>query len=136
MLNTAGAFSVGSANVIFKGSAAQTIGGTKSTTFNNLTISNSNGKVSLAIATNVSNSLAFTNGKLDASAFALSLGSAITGNASAITGAGANSYIITGNGSGSGKLTVNRVASGSVYTLPLVQQLIIYQLPSIRIQGI
>ncbi|HEX4373453.1 MAG TPA: hypothetical protein VHZ50_09150, partial [Puia sp.] len=48
-LNTAGTFTAGSASVIFNGSSAQTIGGTKGTAFNNLTISNSGGNVSLAI---------------------------------------------------------------------------------------
>lgn len=118
-LNTAGTFTVGSLGVVFNGSSLQTIGGTKSTAFNNLTINNTNGNVTLNIAASVSNTLAFTNGKLDASAFTLSLGSAITGNANAITGVGANSYIITGNGSGNGKLTVNRIASGSAYTFPI-----------------
>ncbi|HSZ84401.1 MAG TPA: T9SS type A sorting domain-containing protein, partial [Puia sp.] len=52
-------------------------------------------------------------------AFTLSLGSTTTGNASAITGVGANSYIITGNTSGAGKLTINRVTRGSDYIFPI-----------------
>ncbi|GEM_PF-402092 len=82
-----GAFAQGTATATFNGSAPQTIGGSGSTIFNNLTVNNASG-VTLEADQTVNGVLAFTDGKLTTGANALVLG---TGGS--VSGAGAGKYV-------------------------------------------
>jgi|GEM_PF-1451925 len=66
-LNTGATFNQGSTTVIFNGSSPQTLGGTKSTTFNNLTM-NGSGGLTLGRAATVTGVLTFTNGIISTTA--------------------------------------------------------------------
>ena len=95
-----GTFTPAGSTVTMLGSSAQTISGTNPTTFENLTISNSNG-VSLSRNITVTGILTLTNGKITTAANSLILGSSAT-----VSGAGAGKYIygnlqwtLTGTGS-------------------------------------
>jgi len=88
-----GVFTASTSTITFNGAVAQTIGGTTSTTFNNLTLNNSKGLTESTSET-VNNVLALTSGHITLGAFNLNLGSAAS-----VTGAGASNYVIT-NGAG------------------------------------
>lgn len=96
----------GSSSLAYEGNATQATGAECLATIPNLTINNSNG-VTLSGATTVSGALTFANGKLDISAFNLTIGSA--------SGYDAAKYIVE---SGVGMLKMNTLAAGSV-TYPL-----------------
>ena len=86
-----GTFTHNSGTVNFNGSTAQTIGGSASSTFNNLTIANTSGGVSLTKNETVSGILTLTNGILGTDATNYM---AVTNTASgAVTGATAASYV-------------------------------------------
>ena len=113
--NNSGNFAQGANTVSLNGSAAQTIGGTAATTFNNLTISNSGGNVILGVASTVTNQLAFTSGLMDASNYPLTITSGVP-----VTGASTNSYIIVGNGvSMTGLLTIDNLPANATMTFPI-----------------
>jgi autotransporter-associated beta strand protein len=86
-----GTFTHNSGTVNFNGSTAQTIGGSASSTFNNLTIANTSGGVSLTKNETVSGVLTLTNGILgtDATNFMAVTNTAI----GAVTGVFASSYV-------------------------------------------
>jgi len=88
-----GSFIPDYSTVTFNGSAAQTIGGTASTTFYNLTINNGSG-VSLGQNQTVNRLLTLTNGDVDLGGYTLTLATATAGNGVTATGARA----IAGNG--------------------------------------
>lgn len=105
----------GASTVIFNGSLVQSIGGSLSTTFNNLTIDNASG-VSLGNNQTVNAVLTLTNGKLN-----IPTGNTLTianGNAIAGSGFDANKHIATivdyGTGA-KGFLRVNNMTNGAAY---------------------
>jgi hypothetical protein len=113
--NNSGGFVGNGGTVTFNGAVAQTIGGSQVTTFNNLTIANSSGNVKLNIASNVSNQLAFTLGKLDASSFPLTILNGV-----AVTGATANMYVIVGNGvAKTGLMTIDNLPANTATAFPI-----------------
>ncbi|MEI6696386.1 MAG: hypothetical protein WCO13_09975, partial [Bacteroidota bacterium] len=89
--SNSGTFYATGSTVVLDGSSAQTISGTVATTFENLTINNSSGVSLTGINATVSNTLTFTNGKINTGANTVILGSSC--NAGAITGAGSGKYI-------------------------------------------
>jgi hypothetical protein len=79
--NTAGnaVFSSAAGLVSLNGSAAQTIGGSATTNFYNLTLANTFGTIpqfTLGVATNVRNALTMTSGKVNLATYTLTLGTA------------------------------------------------------------
>lgn len=93
--SAANAFNARGATVIANGAAAQTLTGTFSTAFNNLTINNSAG-VSLGITENVNGTLTLTSGILTIGANNLVLGTASPAVAGALSPA--NMIVATGTG--------------------------------------
>ena len=87
-LSNSGTFTHNSGTVTFNGTAAQSIGGSVSSTFNNITVNNSSG-VTLAKAQLADGVLTFTNGLITTTATNL-----LTLNAgSSVSGAGTGKYI-------------------------------------------
>ena len=82
-----GTFTSGSSLVNFNGSNAQTISGSSSSEFNNLTLNNSNGLV-LSLDAVVNGTLTFSNGIITTGANTLNLG-----NSATVAGAGAGNYV-------------------------------------------
>ena len=103
-------FTHNSGTVNLNGALTQTIGGTSSTTFNNLIINNLSG-VLLGVPQSVNGVLTLTNGRLTLGAFNLTLGSA----AVAGTGFGVNKMIVA---DGTGELHRIFTANGS-YVFPV-----------------
>ncbi|MGP8215343.1 MAG: hypothetical protein ACLQQ4_07255, partial [Bacteroidia bacterium] len=93
--------------VLFNGSAAQDLGGTTATTFDNLTLNNSTGLVLNGAPTSetVTGTLTLTSGSITLGTNTLALGAAAT-----IAGAGGSNYIIT---NGTGTLTKTFNATGT-----------------------
>lgn len=89
-----GAYTHNGGTVTFNGAAAQTLGGTASTTFNNLTLNHSGSGVSLGQNQTVNRLLTLTNGDLDLGGNTLTLATTTAGNGVAATGA----RTVTGNG--------------------------------------
>ena len=90
--NNSGTFTHNSGLVNFNGGLAQSIGGATVTTFNNLTLNNSNG-LTVNINTNINNTLTLTNGNL-----IISTGSTLnitSGNAVSGAGIGVAKHIVT-----------------------------------------
>ncbi len=85
--NNGGTFNARSGEVVLNGSSAQNNGGSASTTFNSLNISNSSG-AALGVNQTVNGTLAFTSGKITTGANAL-----ILGDSGSVTGAGAGKYV-------------------------------------------
>ncbi len=119
-LNVAGNFTNNSTftgdngTVVMNGAGAQTIGGTKTSSFYNLTCNPSTGvTVTLGIAETVSNNLLLSNGTLDVSAFnyGLTVGGSFTNN-KAFT---ARNGTVTMNGTG----TIGGSVSTSFYKLTI-----------------
>jgi hypothetical protein len=108
-----GAFTPGSGTVTFNGSAVQTIAGTTSTTFYNLTNTNTNATgLSIGINTTVSNILALnsaSNGKINTGASTLIVSNTAT---AAITGASSSKYI-------NGYLQRGILAGANTYSYPI-----------------
>ena len=73
--------------VEFNGTAVQALGGTTTTTFNNLVVNNSNG-ITLSGNIVVNGTLTFTSGKINTGSFYVILGSAAT-----VSGAGTGKYV-------------------------------------------
>jgi len=92
--NTGGTFSSGAGTVSFNGSVAQTIGGSVSATFNNLTINNSSGLangVTLSYPEFVNGVFTLTNGKLTSTSTNL-----LTLNTAATVSGGSNTTYVYG----------------------------------------
>lgn len=109
----------GASTVIFNGTSVQSIGGSISTTFNNLTINNTSG-VSLGNNQTVNTVLTLNNGKLN-----IPTGNTLTianGNAIAGSGFDANKHIATmvdyGTGA-KGFVRINNMATSIAYSLPV-----------------
>ena len=85
-----GAYTQSTGTVTFNGGAAETIGGTTSTSFYKLTIANTSGGVSTSIATTVTNTLTLTSGILTTTSGTLSVTNAVN---TAIGGGSATSFI-------------------------------------------
>lgn len=112
-----GSFVPGTGTVLFSGSAAQVITSPTAspTSFYNLTVANTGGNVVLGAATKVTNQLAFTSGKLDASAAPLT----VTSGANAISVV-SNSYVITGDGvTNTGYLAIQSLTKNATTTFPI-----------------
>jgi hypothetical protein len=80
-----GSFTAGTGTIAFNGTAAQTIGGSNATTFNNITINNSNG-VTLNQPVSLNGIMTFTNGKVtssSANSLTFNAGSSATGSSDA-----------------------------------------------------
>ena len=99
-----GTFTPQTRAVQFSGANAQTIGGTAATTFDYLTIDNSNG-VSLNTSIGVNSTLTFTTGNLILGAYNATLTAGCT-----VAGAGASGYVQT-NSTGQLKETVGNSAT-------------------------
>jgi hypothetical protein len=96
--------------IVMNGSEPQTITGTSTPTFNNLTINNSDGGVALGNNAFVNGALTLTSGRLNLGNYNLTLGSA------AVSGSfSANNMIVA---SGSGEVRRSFTATGS-YTFPI-----------------
>jgi hypothetical protein len=113
-----GGFIESTNTVKFSGNTPQYI--TSSTlaseTFYNLNIANTSGNVILNVPANVSKTLSFTSGKLDASNKSVT----ITSGSNAITGASSTSYIITGNGVAStGLLNIQNIPTNTNTVFPI-----------------
>jgi hypothetical protein len=103
-----GGLSAGSSTVSFSGADTQTIGGSSSTSFNNLTIAKGGtSTVGLNVNTAVTGTLSLTNGYVDIANYSLAAGSAIGGSA--------NSYVRT---SGTGRLK-RTIAAGETILFPV-----------------
>lgn len=89
-INNGTTFTNTGSTINFNGSSAQTIGGTASTTFNNLTVNNSSG-VLLGVSTTVEGTLTLTSGKVTTSVYSLEVTNTATG---AVTGYSSSSYIV------------------------------------------
>jgi len=107
--NNSGTFTAGSSTVVMNGTAAQTISGASSTSFNNLSLNNGAGAVAIQSATSVNGTLTLssTNASLSSADLTINASGSISGNSS-------SAYIIT---SGSGSL-IRSVGSGAV-TFPV-----------------
>jgi type IX secretion system substrate protein len=113
-----GGFIQSTNTVTFSGSVNQVISSTSlsNEAFYNLTIANTSGHVTLAVATTVANQLSFTSGLVDASNYSLT----ISNGSNAITGASSSSYVITGNGvATTGKLIINTISTSTSTIFPI-----------------
>jgi len=108
--NNAGTFTPGTGTVIMSG-AAKTIGGTSSTTFNNLTVNNASGEL-LGYSQTVNGTLTLTSGRLTLGANNLTLGA----SAPAVAGTLNASNMIVADATG--ELRKNFSANGS-YVFPV-----------------
>ena len=102
-----GVYAAGTGSVNFIGGSLQTIGGSSSTTFNNLGINNSAG-VSLSIAVAVGGTLTLTSGVMTTGSSALTVSNS---SSTAVTGGSATSFI-------SGPLTWS-LSAGQTYSFPV-----------------
>lgn len=77
--NSGAGFTQGTRTVTFNGASAQTIGGTNSTNFYNLTLNNTSGvspEFTLGISTNTDNILTMTSGNIDLASLSMTIGTA------------------------------------------------------------
>ncbi|MBI1835702.1 MAG: hypothetical protein HYR91_00400, partial [Flavobacteriia bacterium] len=111
-----GTFTHNSGTVVFNGTAAQTLTGSGSTTFYNLTNSNTSTGLSLGVNTVVNNTLNLNTGLLKTVSYTLTLGTS-SANGS-ISGGGSTNYIVTYNAGTIGyfKQFVN---SNTAYSFPI-----------------
>lgn len=94
-LNNGGSFTPNSGTVNFNGAVAQTVGGTITTTFNNLTLNNTNG-LSLAQDESIATTLTLISGRLDLGPAKLVLGNTATAVAGTLNSA--NMIVADGGG--------------------------------------
>lgn len=104
-----GTFTAGQSTITMTATTAKTIGGSASTTFNNLSI-NSSGGVILGVSASVSGILTLTSGKIDIGNYNITVAS--TGS---VSGGSATSYVKT---SGTGRLK-QQIASVTFKTYPI-----------------
>jgi redox-regulated HSP33 family molecular chaperone len=112
-----GTLNAGTSTITLNGTGAQSIGGSSTSTFNNLAVSKSSGTANLAANENVGNNLSVSQGTLDASSFTLNGGGAgtfsVSNGATLLVGGASNfptSYGTTTLGASS---TVNYDAAGA-----------------------
>ena len=116
--NTSGTFTTGTGTVSFNGSAAQTIGGSSTVTFYNLTVNNTAG-VTLSTATVANSTLNLTAGSLDMHANALSVANlagtaTVTDSTTAATLTVNNSSPDSFGGTLTGALALTKTGSGNL----------------------
>ena len=110
-----GTFTAGTSTVAFTGSG--TVGGSSSTTFNNLTINGSSISVVLGANITVQNTLTLTNGKLTTQGYTLLLGS--TSANATVSGGSSTAYIVAyKDGATIGKVK-QFVNSATSYSFPI-----------------
>lgn len=85
-----GTFTAGTGTVIFNGTTSQTIGGTVTTTFNNLTINNTGTGVTLGISETVNGVLSLNNGLITTGSNTIAVTNPSSGS---ITGGSSSSYV-------------------------------------------
>lgn len=85
-----GTFTAGTGTVIFNGTTSQTIGGTVTTTFNNLTINNTGAGVTLGISETVNGVLSLNNGLITTGSNTIAVTNPSSGS---ITGGSSSSYV-------------------------------------------
>ena len=108
-----GTFTASTSTIKFNGTAAENIGGTSASTFNNLDIDNTGSGLTLGIGQTINGTLSLTHGKLFLSDYNLTLN---TDNAIAGTPNGSNYIEYTGTG----KLVKNISAiMGTAYLFPV-----------------
>jgi len=119
-LNNGGTLAAsGSSAVIFNGSAAQSIGGSSATTFNNLIVDNPNGVI-LGNNETVNATVTLTNGNLvvpTSNTLTIANGNAVSGS-----GFSASKSIVTQVNTGTGAkgfVRVNNLATSAAYLLPV-----------------
>jgi hypothetical protein len=115
--NNGAAFNAGTGNVVLNGAGLQTLGGSTSTTFNNLNLNKTTGTVALAQSQNVNGTLNI-GVNLDLGSFNLTMGA----SAGTIGTLGAGSFSATKMivASGSGELRkVFGPATGTLYAFPI-----------------
>lgn len=95
------AFTASGGTVTFDGGVAQTIGGTQPTTFNNLTIANTTGGVSLTASETVSGTLTLTSGTFSVGANLLTLnGPTIAGTPTNLSTTSSSNLLFGGTSAG------------------------------------
>ncbi len=114
------AFAAASSTVAFNGGGAQTIGGTSSTTFYNLTINNGSADadgITLGANETVNNTLTLTDGLLKVASYSLTLGASATISG----GASETSMVVTDiDGSATNDGSLCKVFAGNVsFTFPV-----------------
>ncbi|MDN5213093.1 DUF2341 domain-containing protein [Fulvivirgaceae bacterium BMA12] len=97
-----GTFNQSNGTVTFTGSSGHAISGANSSTFNNLTISNTSG-VDIATSTTVNGTITFTNGHLIIGDADLTIG-----GSGSLSGFGSSSYVVT---NGTGELCQDAIGS-------------------------
>ncbi|MDZ4716659.1 MAG: PKD-like domain-containing protein, partial [Cytophagales bacterium] len=109
--NNGGALGAGSGTVTFNGGVAQAIGGTASTSFNNVNILNASTNASIGFATTVSGNLSIGNGAtITAAGFNLTIGGNTT------VGGGASGSLVVSSATGTKLFTgLVTVASGGTW---------------------
>lgn len=101
----------------FNGGSAQTISGSSTTSFYNLTIANTSGGVSLAVNSTVTNTLTLTSGKLTVQGYTLTIG---TGSANgSISGGSSSTYIVAYDNSGTIGYLKRFINSNATYAYPV-----------------
>lgn len=86
-----GSYTAGTATVTLNGTSAQSVEGSYTSTFNNLTIANASG-ITLGVSQTVNGTLTLTSGIITIGTYDLTIG-----NSGSITGASASSFIVTGS---------------------------------------
>jgi len=105
-----GTVTAGTSTVVFNGFSTQMIGGTSSTSFNNLTVNNSNG-AGLSASQTINGTLTFTSGK-----FILGSSDLLLGTSAAISGSSTDKYVVT---NGTGALRQRVVNNATDVTFPV-----------------
>ena len=109
-------FTSNSSTVTFDGSSAQSIGGSSTTTFNNLTLNNASG-LALGVNSFVEGTLTFTSGKFTVQGYTLTLGS--TSANATVTGESSSNYFVAYNNGGTIGNLKQRVNANATYDFPI-----------------
>lgn len=113
-----GTFTPGSGIITLSGNSNQTLDGSSSLSFSNVTINKSNGTLTAAQDMTITGNLTLTSGILDMNSKALTMGTASANGT--ITGGSASSYIVALDGATPSKL-IHRVnsTSNATYLFPI-----------------